>query len=51
MCITGALTPAYRQTVRRILPITTQVAIRAGCSDVRDNWGNIVSFAGIAVDT
>jgi hypothetical protein len=36
---------AYRQTVRRIIPITMQIAIRAGCSDVRDKLGNITGFA------
>ncbi len=35
---------SYRQTVRKIIPITMQIAIRAGCSDVRDKLGNIVGF-------
>ncbi len=39
------LDSAYRQTVRKIIPVTMQVAIRAGCSDVRDKWGNVVGFA------
>ena len=38
------LNSAYRQTVRRIIPITIQVAMRAGCSDVRDKQGNITGF-------
>jgi hypothetical protein len=38
------LDSAYRQTVRRIIPMTIQVAIRAGCSDVRDKRGNVVGF-------
>jgi hypothetical protein len=39
------LSSAYRQTARKIIPITMQVAIRAGCSDVRDKIGNITGFA------
>jgi hypothetical protein len=35
---------AYRETVRQIIPLTTQIAMRAGCSDVRDNRGNILGF-------
>jgi hypothetical protein len=35
---------AYRQTVRRIIPMTIQIAMRAGCSDVRDKRGNIFGF-------
>lgn len=35
----------YRQTVRRIIPITMQIAMRAGCSDVRNKLGNITGFA------
>ena len=41
----AGLNSAYRQTVRQIIPITTQVAMRAGCSDVRNERGNIVGFA------
>ena len=40
----SGLNSGYRQTVRQIIPITTQIAMRAGCSDVRDNRGNIVGF-------
>ena len=35
----------YRQTVRQIIPMTMQAALRAGCSDVRDQRGNILGFA------
>jgi hypothetical protein len=35
---------AYRQTVRKIIPLTIQIAMRAGCSDLRDKRGNIVGF-------
>ena len=35
---------AYRQRVRRIIPQAVQKAIRAGCSDVLDEIGNIVAF-------
>lgn len=38
------LDSSYRQTVRKIIPLTMQVALRAGCSDVRDKWGNPVGF-------
>jgi hypothetical protein len=38
------LNSAYRQTVRKIIPITMQIAMRAGCSDVRDKRGNITGF-------
>ena len=41
----SGLNSGYRETVRQIIPITTQIAMRAGCSDVRDNRGNIVGFA------
>ena len=30
--------------MRQIIPLTTQMAMRAGCSDVRDDRGNIVGF-------
>ncbi len=40
----AGLNSAYRQTVRRIIPIPIQVAMRAGCSDVRNERGNIVGF-------
>jgi hypothetical protein len=36
---------SYRQTVRKIIPLPMQIAMRAGCSDVRDKRGNIVGFA------
>ena len=39
------LNSGYRQTVRQIIPMTVQIAMRAGCSDVRDQRGNIVGFA------
>ena len=39
------LSSAYRQTVRQIIPMTMQIAMRAGCSDVRDQRGNIIGFA------
>ncbi len=39
------LNSSYRQTARRIIPMTVQIAMRAGCSDVRDQRGNIVGFA------
>lgn len=35
---------AYRQTVRKIIPLTMQIALRAGCSDMRDKWGYVVGF-------
>ncbi|OGT56195.1 MAG: hypothetical protein A3E01_04855 [Gammaproteobacteria bacterium RIFCSPHIGHO2_12_FULL_63_22] len=38
------LDSAYRQTVRRIIPLTTQEALRAGCSDVRDKRGFVLGF-------
>ena len=41
----AGLDSAYRQTVRQIIPMTMQAAMRAGCSDVRDKRGNIVGFA------
>lgn len=40
----AALDSGYRQTVRKIIPLSLQIAIRAGCSDVRDKWGNVVGF-------
>ncbi|MGA7295904.1 MAG: hypothetical protein WBW92_00155, partial [Rhodanobacteraceae bacterium] len=39
------LDSAYRQTVRKIIPVTMQVAMREGCSDVRDKRGLIVGFS------
>ncbi len=39
------LNSGYRQTARQIIPMTVQIAMRAGCSDVRDKRGNIVGFA------
>ncbi len=44
----AGLNSAYRQTVRQIIPMTMQIAMRAGCSDVRDKRGNIVGFAKTA---
>jgi hypothetical protein len=38
------LDSAYRQTVRSIIPVSMQIAMRATCSDVRDPWGNVVAF-------
>jgi len=40
----AGLNSAYRQTVRQIIPMTMQIAMRAGCSDERDQRGNIVGF-------
>jgi hypothetical protein len=40
----SGLNSAYRQTVRQIIPMSMQIAMRAGCSDVRDQRGNIVGF-------
>ncbi|MBI1366944.1 MAG: hypothetical protein GC153_13435 [Alphaproteobacteria bacterium] len=34
----------YRRTVRRIIPISMQTEMRAKCSDVRTEWGDIVGF-------
>ena len=34
----------YRQTVRKIIPLKVQIAIRENCSDVRDNEGRIIAF-------
>jgi hypothetical protein len=34
----------YRETVRKLIPLSVQIAIRAGCSDVRDDSGAIVAF-------
>ena len=42
---TEGLDSAYRKTVRTLIPLTMQSAMRAGCSDVRDKWGNVVGFA------
>lgn len=39
------LASAYRKTVRRIIPMDMQIAMREGCSDVRDVDGYIVGFA------
>jgi len=36
----------YRKAVRKIIPISVQEAIRAGCSDVRDEAQVIIGFAG-----
>ena len=36
----------YRRTVRRIIPMSVQIAMREGCSDVRDATGYITGFAG-----
>lgn len=36
---------SYRQVVRKIIPMGMQVAMREGCSDVRDADGYIVGFA------
>lgn len=47
-------TSSYRRTVRGIIPIDVQQAIRAGCSDVRDDALNIVGFmqdCNLAVET
>lgn len=41
------LASAYRQTVRKIIPMSMQIAMRQGCSDVRDKQGSIVGFAAI----
>jgi hypothetical protein len=41
------LDSAYRQTVRKVIPINVQIAMRESCSDVRDQWGAIVGFAEI----
>ncbi len=35
----------YRRTVRRIIPVKIQIAIREKCSDVRDDKGAILGFA------
>jgi hypothetical protein len=34
----------YRRRVREIIPLQIQMAIRAGCSDVRNEMGQIVGF-------
>lgn len=36
---------AYRNLVRGIIPLGMQMAMRAGCSDVRDRRGAIMGFA------
>lgn len=38
------LESGYRAAVRKIIPISMQIAIRESCSDVRDEWGVIVGF-------
>jgi hypothetical protein len=38
------LDSAYRETVRRIIPLAMQEAMRAGCSDVRDERGFVLGF-------
>lgn len=38
------LDSAYRQTVRKIIPLTMQIAMRAGCSDERNKRGYAVGF-------
>jgi hypothetical protein len=35
---------SYRQTVRKIIPLSMQIAMRAGCSDTHDKRGNPVGF-------
>lgn len=35
----------YRRTVRKIIPMSIQIAMREGCSDVRDAEGIITGFA------
>ena len=35
---------AYRHRVRSIVPLAMQQALRAGCSDVRDNLEQIIGF-------
>lgn len=39
------LASRYRHTVRKIIPIDLQVAIRKGCSDVQDASGLVIGFA------
>jgi hypothetical protein len=39
-----AVASDYRKTVRRIIPMSMQVALRATCSDVRDAGGGISGF-------
>ncbi len=41
----AGLNSGYRQTARQIIPMSIQIAMRAGCSDERDQRGNIVGFA------
>ena len=36
---------SYRQTVRKIIPLPMQIAMRAGCSDVSDKQGRVLGFA------
>ncbi|MDQ3159726.1 MAG: hypothetical protein M3Q51_01740 [Pseudomonadota bacterium] len=38
------LDSTYRQVVRKIIPVSMQVGMREGCSDVRDAQGFIVAF-------
>ncbi|MDZ7629070.1 MAG: hypothetical protein U5J99_11790 [Parvularculaceae bacterium] len=40
----AGLMSGYRQTVRKIIPMSIQIAMREGCSDVRNADGYIVSF-------
>jgi len=35
---------AYRIAVREVIPLDIQIAMRAGCSDLRDDRGRIVGF-------
>ena len=35
---------SYRQTVRKIIPLGMQIAMREGCSDVRNERGNPIGF-------
>lgn len=37
-------TSAYRHAVRETIPLEIQIAMRAGCSDLRDDLGQIVGF-------
>lgn len=41
----AGLESSYRHTVRKILPMSIQIAMREGCSDVRDEIGFITGFA------
>jgi len=42
---------AYRRTVREIIPVKIQIAIREKCSDVRDDKGNIRGFTETFTET